>query len=247
MEITFFSAFMYEIAQRAANNGKPGNLHYTESFVWYDDGESKFCFKSDNPRFFFAKALTSWDEPEEFQEDVQRNFLNTNTQTPGYWEIGAHCVIGGNGFGIVDYKGERLVMPHHGNVVISEGVIIHNHVCIDRAVLGSTYIGPDTAIDNFVHIAHGVQIGQRATICAHATIGGSVVIGDDVFIGIGANIKNKIKIGNNVTIGAGAVVVKDVPDGVTVVGNPARDIKAKDTVTIKREDIYLAFKSDGTV
>jgi serine O-acetyltransferase len=35
-------------------------------------------------------------------------------------------------------------------------------------------------------------------------------------------IKNKVKIGNNVTVGMGAVVVKDVPDNVTMVGNPAR-------------------------
>lgn len=227
--------WLAEAAQLALRGNSPGGIIYDQTAIWCGRGK---IFRVDNPRYAFAKALTLWPEPEEFQEDVQRNLVNVNTVTPNYWELGSHCVIGGNGFGIVDYKGERFVMPHHGNVVISEGVIIHNHVCIDRGVLGSTYIGPQTAIDNFVHVAHGVQIGQRATICAGAVIGGSVVIGDDVFIGINASIKNKIKIGNNVTIGAGAVVVKDVPDGVTIIGNPGR-ILTKYEIT--RQDIIQMF------
>jgi serine acetyltransferase len=37
-------------------------------------------------------------------------------------------------------------------------------------------------------------------------------------------IKNKVKIGNNVTVGMGAVVLKDIPDGETWIGNPARKL-----------------------
>lgn len=237
----------YEAVEKLRNAGcMPGIMSFDDENVYA--GGLTFPAKINDlpPRFVFAKCLTAWDEPEQFEEDVQRNFVNDNTEVPTYWEIGSHCVIGGNGFGLVDHKGERFVMPHHGNVVICEGVIIHNHVCIDRAVLGSTYIGPQTAIDNFVHIAHGAQIGQRATICAHAVVGGSVVIGDDVFIGIGATIKNKIKIGNNVTIGAGAVVVQDVPDGITVVGNPAENILNRGIMKIKASEIYLALQKKGT-
>ena len=44
---------------------------------------------------------------------------------------------------------------------------------------------------------------------------------------IGANsvVKQGIKIGNNVTIGAGAVIINDVSDNLTIVGNPGRIIK----------------------
>ena len=41
-------------------------------------------------------------------------------------------------------------------------------------------------------------------------------------------IRSDVKIGNNVTVGAGAVVVKDVPDDVVVVGNPARVLMHKE-------------------
>ncbi|MBU0477481.1 serine acetyltransferase [bacterium] len=51
------------------------------------------------------------------------------------------------------------------------------------------------------------------------------LLGSNIFIGSGAKILGGIKIGNNVKIGANAVVVKDVPDNVTVVGIPARIVK----------------------
>lgn len=137
--------------------------------------------------------------------------------------IGKNTVIGADGFGYARAEDGTLVkMPHRGNVVIEENVEIGSNTCIDRAVVGSTVIGAGTKIDNLVHIAHGVKIGKNCLIVAGAVIGGSCEIGDNCFIGINASIKNKVKIGNNVTVGMCAVVLKDVPDGVTVIGNPAR-------------------------
>ncbi len=59
--------------------------------------------------------------------------------------------------------------------------------------------------------------------------GGRPTIGDDVKIYTGATVFGGIHIGNHVTIGAGAVVFEDVPDGATVVGNPARIITKGET------------------
>ena len=135
------------------------------------------------------------------------------------------AVIGKDGFGYAHAEdGSLLKLPHTGNVVIEEGVEIGANTCIDRAVIGSTIIGKGSKIDNLVHIAHGVKIGKHCLIVAGAVIGGSCMIGDRVFIGVNASIKNKVKIGNDVTVGMGCVVITDVPDGVTVVGNPARII-----------------------
>ncbi len=49
-----------------------------------------------------------------------------------------------------------------------------------------------------------------------------VIIGDDAWIGAGACVLRGVTIGQRSIVGAGAVVTRDVPDDVTVVGNPAR-------------------------
>jgi maltose O-acetyltransferase len=53
-------------------------------------------------------------------------------------------------------------------------------------------------------------------------LGRPVRIGHDVWIGGGAIILPGVSVGNNAIIGAGSVVTRDVPEGVTVMGNPAR-------------------------
>jgi acetyltransferase-like isoleucine patch superfamily enzyme len=55
-------------------------------------------------------------------------------------------------------------------------------------------------------------------------LAGTVACGEDVFIGTGAVIIPGIHIGARAIVGAGATVIRDVPDGVTVVGCPARPV-----------------------
>lgn len=78
-----------------------------------------------------------------------------------------------------------------------------------------TLIGESGEMGDFTYIAPGVRIA------------GSVKIGSAVFIGINAAISDHLTIGDGATIGAGAVVIRDVPPGVTVVGNPAREIRRR--------------------
>jgi UDP-3-O-[3-hydroxymyristoyl] glucosamine N-acyltransferase len=179
-------------------------------------------------RLAFAKTL---------QESRPENIIHESVK------IGFYCAIGEDGFGYArEEDGTLFKMPHTGNVVINENVEIGNNVCIDRAVIGSTVIGSGTKIDNLVHIAHGVKIGKNCLIVAGSVIGGSAEIGDNCFIGINASIKNKVKIGNDVTIGMGAVVTKDVPDGETWIGNPAKNIKDRYNTTVTVSGSDLLFK-----
>jgi sugar O-acyltransferase (sialic acid O-acetyltransferase NeuD family) len=104
------------------------------------------------------------------------------------------------------------------SVKMGDGIMIAANATLNPLVqLGngvicntSTSIDHECIIDDFCHIAPG------AVLC------GNVKVGSGTFIGANSVIRQGIKIGNNVTIGAGTVVVKDVPDGVTVVGNPAK-------------------------
>ena len=105
-----------------------------------------------------------------------------------------------------------------------EGVIIANPY---NYITTNIRIGNHVWINTRSDIGHNAIIGDYTTIFTRVNIGGDVIIGEDCVIGSGVTIKPAVKIGNNVTVGAGAVVVKDVPDNVVIVGNPARILKDK--------------------
>lgn len=64
---------------------------------------------------------------------------------------------------------------------------------------------------------HNVTVGEKN--------GKLPIIGNNVVMGCGSSVLGGVTIGNNVEIGAGCVVVKNVPDNCTVVGNPARIVR----------------------
>lgn len=137
--------------------------------------------------------------------------------------IHAGTVIGADGYGYQrNERGELEKFPHIGGVVIEDGVEIGSNTSIDRGTLGDTILRQGARVDNQVHIAHNVIVGRHAAVIANAMIGGSTVIGDGAWIAPSACVRDRLSIGANATVGLGAVVVKDVPDGMTVIGAPAR-------------------------
>ncbi len=141
-------------------------------------------------------------------------------------KIGANNTIGGTGFGYEkDVDGNFQLITHLGNVVLEDFVEIGNNTCIDRAVLGSTVLSKNVKVDNLVHIAHGVKIGENSVIIANAMIAGSVVIGENTWVSPSVSVLNQKTIGSDALIGLGAVVIKNVNDYEVVVGNPGKVIK----------------------
>ena len=88
--------------------------------------------------------------------------------------IHSNTVIGADGFGYQRNKdGSFEKFPHIGGVIIEDHVEIGANTCIDRGALGNTIIRNGAKIDNLVHIAHNVVIGQNTAVIANAMIGGS--------------------------------------------------------------------------
>lgn len=154
--------------------------------------------------------------------------VKSDTKISDYVSIGSNCTIGGVGFGYEPNEdGSYEAIPHIGNVVLSNHVEIGNNVCIDRAVMGSTFLSKNVKVDNLVHIAHGVQIGENSLIIANAMIAGSVNIGRNCWVAPSSSIIQKATIGDNSTVGIGSVVLKNVEDNSTVVGVPAKKLDKK--------------------
>lgn len=140
--------------------------------------------------------------------------------------IRSNVTIGNWGFGFVkDEAGANINFPHYGNVVIEDDVQIGSSTCVDRGSLGDTIIKRGVKIDNLVHVAHNVYIGENSLIIACTMIGGSTIIGDNCWVAPSVILRNGITIGENTTLGMGCIVTKDIPSNTTVAGSPAMPIE----------------------
>ena len=148
--------------------------------------------------------------------------------------IGRNCilhagaVIGADGFGFMpNAAGGFDKIPQLGNVVIEDDVEIGANTCIDRAKTDSTVIRRGVKLDNLIQIGHNVHVGENTVSSAQTGIAGTSKVGSNCFLAGQVGIADHVNIGNNVKIGAGSIVLKDVPDNCTVVGNPGRVVVKK--------------------
>jgi len=153
--------------------------------------------------------------------------IEDNTKIGEHVIIKSSASIGGDGYGYVTDNNIQIKFPHIGGVIIQNHVHIGSNTCIDRGSLGNTIIGRHTKIDNLVHIAHNVKIGENCNIIALAMIAGSTIIGNNTWISPSVSILDAIKIGDNSLIGIGSVVTKSVPGNEVWMGSPARFFKNK--------------------
>lgn len=87
----------------------------------------------------------------------------------------------------------------------------------EHAKIGAySIINTHACVEYECHIGNGVHIMPSATLAAHVTVG------DYASVGTNASILPHIVIGPGAIVGAGAVVTKNVPEGATVKGNPAK-------------------------
>lgn len=143
--------------------------------------------------------------------------------------IGERCIVqsgsvlGSDGFGYaVDPAGRHRKVPQRGGLAIADDVEIGANVTIDRGSAGDTMIGRGTKIDNLVHIAHNVAIGEHVLVVAQVGIAGSARIGNHAVLAGQAGITGHITIGDRARIGGQAGVIGDVAPDTEVSGYPAR-------------------------
>lgn len=135
---------------------------------------------------------------------------------------------------------QLLEMARGANLVTPPFIHRSANVSVDATIGEAVYILPQAVVMPYAVIEDGCMISMNCSIAHHTVIrqggfvstgvnlGANIRVGPRAFLGIGCTVMTGVRqVGEDAVVGAGAVVIKSVPDGATVVGVPARELKQK--------------------
>ncbi|MGR3713611.1 MAG: UDP-3-O-(3-hydroxymyristoyl)glucosamine N-acyltransferase [Shimia sp.] len=121
-----------------------------------------------------------------------------------------------------DVRSQSWVRIHSlGAVTIGDDVEIGANTCVDYGTIRDTRIGNGTKIDNLVHIAHNVIVGNDCLFAAQSGIAGTTTIGNNVVFGGQVGVTDNTTVGDNVIAGGATKILSKVPAGQVLLGYPA--------------------------
>jgi UDP-3-O-[3-hydroxymyristoyl] glucosamine N-acyltransferase len=159
--------------------------------------------------------------------------------------IHSGTVLGSDGFGFEAGPTGIVKIPQVGIVQIDDDVEIGANCSLDRARFGRTWLKRGVKLDNMVHLAHNVVIGEFSMLIGQSGVAGSTEIGRGVIIAAQAGINGHITIGDGARVAGTAGVLKDVAPGESVVGTPAespRDFLERITLPKKVQKLSQTVK-----
>ena len=165
--------------------------------------------------------------------------------------LGRNCivhsgtVIGADGFGFIPTPAGNEKIPQLGTVVIEDEVEIGANCTIDRGALGETRVGRGVKIDNLVHLAHNVAVGEHSLLVAQVGVSGSTKLGQRVILAGQVGVVGHLELGDGVRVGAKSGVAHSVPAGQDVSGIPAfpqRQWLQSMAILPKLSDLYRRLK-----
>lgn len=113
-----------------------------------------------------------------------------------------------------DASVSRFASIGAGTIICTQAaVIIGARIGLGGIINTGASVGHDCSLEDGVHVAPGVRLA------------GGVSVGECSWIGIGAAVKEYVSIGCGVMVGAGTTVIRDISDGVTVIGSPGKTIR----------------------
>ncbi len=145
------------------------------------------------------------------------------------------AVIGADGFGFARDGSRWIKQPQFGRVVIGDEAEVGANTTIDRGTFGDTVIGDRVKLDNLIHIAHNVRIGEDTAIAACVGIAGSTVVGKRCTIAGQAGIIGHVEIADDVHITAASAVMSSL----TEAGVYSSGIRAEPAADWRRNVVRL--------
>lgn len=121
-------------------------------------------------------------------------------------------VVGADGFGFANEKGQWRKIAQVGGVNIGNDVEVGANTTIDRGAIQDTLIGNGVILDNQIQIAHNVEIGEGTAIAGCTGIAGSTKIGKYCTIAGAVGIPGHLEITDRVHITACSLVTKSITE-----------------------------------
>ncbi len=151
---------------------------------------------------------------------IENNVTITNAVIGDNTWIKSGARIGQPGFGFV-IDPVPVDILHIGSVIIGNNCVIGCNCTIDRGSIDNTVIGNYVRMDNMVHIAHNVHIGDFCIFAAQCGVAGSTQIGKGCVFGGQVGIAGHLVIGDGVKAAAQTGIASSVDAGAVIAGSPA--------------------------
>lgn len=199
---------------------------YFEAFAWTaDEGMWETLEGSVHPSARIAPSAVVHDGVVVGEDAwIEDNaVILPNTWLEAGVRVQPNTTVGCPGFQVRPIGGRPRLVPHTGGVYVGERSGLGANNVVDQGMTGEvTTIGRDTHLDNLIHIAHNVVVGDEVGMAACNMVSGSVTIGDGAWLGPNCSITHALTLGAWSYVGTGGAVVRDIPPHGLAYGNPAK-------------------------
>jgi sugar O-acyltransferase (sialic acid O-acetyltransferase NeuD family) len=116
----------------------------------------------------------------------------------------------------------------HPSAVVSESAALGQGVLVmqNSVVNSDSVVETGTIVDVLCYVAHDCRVGAYTHLAPGTMLAGGSSVGKRCETGVNTSVLPSVRLGDDVITGAGAVCTRDVADGLTVVGVPARALGA---------------------
>lgn len=132
--------------------------------------------------------------------------------------VGRNCilhsgaVVGSDGFGFANDKGQWVKIRQIGGVQIGDNVEVGANTTIDRGAMSDTLIGNGVKLDNQIQIAHNVEVGDHTAMAGGCMIAGSTKIGACCTIAGGVGVAGHLTVADGTHVTAMTLVTKSITE-----------------------------------